>query len=160
MQTKLMLSVTAGLAVVLSQATPDIAKAQSRAALTGQVTSDAEGAMEGVVVSAQKAGSIVLTSVTTNEKGQYSFPADRLEPGKYDIAIRAVGYDLSGSATADVTRRRHHHDQSQAREDQEPRPSAQQRRMDDEHPGHGRTEGLPPQLHKLPHPGAHRALDP
>ena len=103
MQTKLMLSMTASFAFMLFQAIPQVANAEGRSALTGQVTSDAEGAMEGVVVSAQKAGSIVLTSVTTNEKGQYSFPADRLEPGKYDIVIRAVGYDLSGPTTADVT---------------------------------------------------------
>ena len=34
------------------------------AALTGQVTSDAEGAMEGVVVTARKDGSIVSTSAS------------------------------------------------------------------------------------------------
>jgi streptogramin lyase len=102
MQTKLMLSMTAGLAVMLLQTTSHVAMAAGQAALTGQVTSEAEGAMEGVVVSAKKDGSIVMVSVTTNEKGQYSFPGDRLEPGKYNIMIRAVGYDLDGANTADV----------------------------------------------------------
>jgi hypothetical protein len=38
------------------------------AALTGQVTSDAEGVMEGVVVTAHKDGSIVSVSVTTDAR--------------------------------------------------------------------------------------------
>src|SRR5215471_12872760 len=72
------------------------------AALTGQITSDAEGAMEGVVVTARQDGSIVSTSVTTDAKGRYTFPESRLEPGHYNIAIRAVGYDLPAPATANV----------------------------------------------------------
>jgi streptogramin lyase len=80
------------------------ARADSRApaAIAGQVTSDAEGAMEGVVVTAHKDGSIVSISVTTDAKGQYSFPDNRLEPGHYTLATRAVGYDLSAPAAADV----------------------------------------------------------
>jgi virginiamycin B lyase len=72
------------------------------ATLTGQVTSDAEGAMEGVVVTARKDGSIVSTSVTTDAKGRYAFPENRLEPGHYNIAIRAVGYELPAPASANV----------------------------------------------------------
>jgi virginiamycin B lyase len=102
MQTKLIMSMTAGLAVMLLQASPDLVKAQGQAALTGKVTSEAEGAMEGVVVSAKKAGSTVMVSVTTNAQGQYSFPDDRLDPGQYAIAIRAVGYDLDSPATTNV----------------------------------------------------------
>jgi streptogramin lyase len=79
------------------------AAAQNRpAALSGQVTSDAEGKMEGVVVSARKAGSTVTTSVISDAQGHYSFPADRLSSGKYTIAIRAAGYDLAAPMTADV----------------------------------------------------------
>ena len=62
MRSKLMLSLMAGAAVMLFQATPQVANAQGQAALTGQVTSDAEGAMEGVVVTAHKDGSPVQTS--------------------------------------------------------------------------------------------------
>ena len=72
------------------------------AALSGQVTSDKEGAMEGVVVSAKKVGSTVTVSVPTDDKGQFSFPASRLEPGQYGLSIRAVGYDLEGPRSADV----------------------------------------------------------
>jgi virginiamycin B lyase len=75
---------------------------QPPAALTGVITSQAEGAMEGVVVTAHKDGSIVSVSVTTDAQGRYAFPENRLEPGHYNLAIRAVGYDISAPAAADV----------------------------------------------------------
>src|SRR6202158_4946883 len=68
--------------------------AQATDALVGQVSSPQEGAMEGVVVSAKKAGSIVTVSVVTNHDGRYRSPAARLEPGDYTMTIRAAGYDL------------------------------------------------------------------
>jgi streptogramin lyase len=76
--------------------------AQSVDALTGRVTSAQEGAMEGVVVSARKAGAIVTVSVVTDHDGRYHFPAARLEPGTYAVTIRAAGYDLDGKATAEI----------------------------------------------------------
>jgi len=72
------------------------------AALQGTVTSAQEGAMEGVLVSAKKTGSTITTTVVTDEKGHYAFPASQLQTGHYDIAIRAVGYILNGPKTADV----------------------------------------------------------
>ncbi|HLH95265.1 MAG TPA: carboxypeptidase regulatory-like domain-containing protein [Xanthobacteraceae bacterium] len=77
--------------------------AQSAVALTGKVSSAAEPVMEGVVISAKKDGSTITISVISNDKGQYSFPADRLEPGHYTLSARAVGYDLDGPNAADVT---------------------------------------------------------
>ena len=71
-------------------------------ALTGKVTSQAEGAMEGVLVGAKKVGSTITTWVVSNAQGQYSFPRDRMEPGKYAVSIRAVGYELP-STSVDVT---------------------------------------------------------
>ena len=47
------------------------------AALSGKIASDREGAMEGVVVSAKKAGSTITISVVSDAKGDYSFPAAR-----------------------------------------------------------------------------------
>jgi virginiamycin B lyase len=92
------------LAVGLSQVSLSIVRAEERApaALTGQVTYDAEGAMEGVVVTAHKDGSIVSISVATDAQGRYAFPESKLEPGEYKITIRAVGYDISAPTTADV----------------------------------------------------------
>jgi len=63
-------------------------------ALHGVVTSNGEGAMEGVLVSAKKEGSTIATTVVTDDKGRYSFPASRLSPGKYSLQVRAAGYDL------------------------------------------------------------------
>jgi virginiamycin B lyase len=77
--------------------------AQSTAALTGKVSSAAEPVMEGVVVSAKKDGSTITVSVISDDKGQFSFPAGRLEPGHYTLAARAVGYDLDGPKAVDVT---------------------------------------------------------
>lgn len=71
--------------------------AQGPAALTGAVSSTQEGKMEGVVVSAKRPGSTMMLSVSTNAKGEYSFPADRLAPGTYDITMRAVGYTLKAT---------------------------------------------------------------
>src|SRR5260370_10219357 len=103
MRTKLMLSMTAGLAVILSQGVSHQAWAGTGTALTGQVSSAEEGKMEGVVVSARKVGSTVMVSVTTDAQGRYSFPESRLEPGQYALAIRAVGYDMDGRTTATVS---------------------------------------------------------
>src|SRR5260221_7907249 len=78
------------------------AQAQAAAVLTGQVTSSEEGAMEGVLVSAKKDGSTITVTVVTDAKGQYSFPADRLDAGHYAIAIRAAGYNLDGPKAVDI----------------------------------------------------------
>ena len=80
-----------------------VAQAQSGVALTGKVISEQEPTMEGVLVSAKLDGSSVTTTVVTNAQGVYSFPADRLAPGHYAIAIRAIGYKLDGPKAVDVS---------------------------------------------------------
>jgi streptogramin lyase len=72
-------------------------------ALTGSVSSVEEGAMEGVLVRAKGDGKTISTTVVTDHAGRYSFPASRLAPGKYTIDIRAVGYDLAGPVSVEVT---------------------------------------------------------
>ena len=79
-----------------------MAETPSPVALTGKVTSPAEGAMEGVIVGAKKAGSTIATWVVSNAQGQYTFPRERLEPGKYLISVRAAGYELT-KTSVDVT---------------------------------------------------------
>src|SRR5690348_6388507 len=73
---------------------PAMAQSHRPVALTGTVSSQQEGKMEGVVVSAKRRGSTIMVSVDTNAKGEYAFPQDRLAPGTYDITMRAVGYTL------------------------------------------------------------------
>src|SRR5215204_1722198 len=80
-----------------------VSSAQSSAALTGQVSSAEEGAMEGVLVNAKMAGSNKTVTVVSDAKGRYSFPASHVEPGKYTITIRAAGYDLAGAVTPEVS---------------------------------------------------------
>ena len=101
MKVAYILGVTTALALPLG-ATMLSADERASAALTGQVTSEAEDAMEGVVVTARKDNSIVSTSVTSDAAGRYVFPENRLEPGRYMIAIRAIGYELGGPTTANV----------------------------------------------------------
>ena len=85
------------------------------AGLTGKVTAGQE-ALEGVLVSARKDGSTVTVTVVSDKDGRYSFPAARLEPGRYSLRIRAVGYELDNNnpvsvaadktATADLSLRK------------------------------------------------------
>src|SRR6266704_2902629 len=79
-----------------------VAQAQAPAALTGQVSSAEEGAMEGVVVSARKDGSTISISVVTDAQGRFAFPAARLEPGHYALKARAAGYEIDAAQAADV----------------------------------------------------------
>jgi streptogramin lyase len=72
-------------------------------ALAGTVSSTEEGAMEGVLISAKKAGSTVTITVVSDAKGHYAFPAAKLEPGSYALRIRAVGFDLDAPRNADVS---------------------------------------------------------
>ena len=62
----------------------------SAPALTGRVTSASESAMEGVLVSAEREGSNMTITVISNASGVYAFPQDRLQPGRYDVTIRAL----------------------------------------------------------------------
>jgi virginiamycin B lyase len=103
MRNALLASTAAGAAALFQLGFAAPALAQSTAALTGSVSSAAEPVMEGVVVSAKKDGSTITVSVVTDDKGHYSFPAARLEPGHYTLGARAVGYDLDGPKAADVT---------------------------------------------------------
>ena len=70
-------------------------------ALAGKVTAE-QGGLEGVLVSARRAGSTVTVTVVSDKDGRYGFPAARLEPGQYSLSIRAAGYELGNSAPVEV----------------------------------------------------------
>src|ERR1700731_2698233 len=95
----LLFAVVAGAYAATSSAT---AKDQLAAALSGVVTSDAEGHMEGVLVTARAEGANMTVTVISDEQGRYAFPAAKLQPAKYSLAIRAVGYELAGQTVAEV----------------------------------------------------------
>ncbi len=58
--------------------------------------------MEGVLVSARAEGSTVSLTVVSDKEGLFRFPAGKLRPGKHSLAIRAVGYELDGSAQVEI----------------------------------------------------------
>ena len=78
------------------------AHAQAPASLSGVVSSQKEGPMEGVVLTVKKEGSNINISVISDDKGRFSFPASKVGPGKYTLSIRAVGYDLESSKSIEV----------------------------------------------------------
>src|SRR5438034_7293355 len=78
-------------------------RAQEPVSLTGHIKSDDEGLMEGVAVSARRAGSNMTLTAPSNAKGVYSFPQNRLEGSEYSITVRAVGYDLASPVTVAVS---------------------------------------------------------
>src|SRR5262245_61496776 len=89
--------------LVLAMSFSQHAQTQSSVALAGRVSSAQESAMEGVLVSAKKAGSTITITVVTDEQGRYRFPSTKLQPGHYALRIRAVAYDLEGPREIDVT---------------------------------------------------------
>ena len=102
MRSKLMLTFGVSTAALLFALIDQPIWAQDELALTGTVSSEAEGNMEGVVVTVGQPGSIVQVSVTTDAQGRYAFPLNRLVPGEYTINIRAVGYDIDTPTNAIV----------------------------------------------------------
>ncbi|HMI96138.1 MAG TPA: carboxypeptidase regulatory-like domain-containing protein [Micropepsaceae bacterium] len=97
---RMKVSLLLGAAVLMSA---NATHAFAATGLSGKVTSAKEGAMEGVLVTAKKDGANMSFTVVSDEKGQYSFPAGRLEPGHYSLKIRAIGYVLNGPKAVDVT---------------------------------------------------------
>ncbi|HEX3972904.1 MAG TPA: carboxypeptidase regulatory-like domain-containing protein [Stellaceae bacterium] len=66
-------------------------------ALSGTVSSSAEGKMEGVLVSATKTDNTITVTVVSDAQGRYRFPATKLAPGSYTLDIRAIGYVLGNA---------------------------------------------------------------
>jgi virginiamycin B lyase len=61
--------------------------------------------MEGVLVSARKAGSTITHTVVSGRDGRFAFPKGNLAAGRQEISIRASGYELDGPAVADADAR-------------------------------------------------------
>jgi streptogramin lyase len=79
------------------QAEPSLAQT-----LSGTVSSAAKGAMQGVLISAQIAGSPIAVTVVSDAQGRFRFPNGRLSPGHYTLRVRATGYDLAGLKTVEL----------------------------------------------------------
>ena len=113
----LMIVVASMAAILFAAVLRPVRAAQNSApaALMGTVGSQEEGPMEGVLISASKAGSTITITVVSDAQGRYSFPRNRLAPGQYSLSIRAVGYDIDGRGQVEVT------PQKTARADLDPR---------------------------------------
>jgi streptogramin lyase len=90
------------LAIAVVFVVPGRTQPSQSVALSGRVSSVEEGQMEGVLVSAKKAGSTITVTVVSDGQGRYQFPSSKLSPGEYALRIRAVGYDLDSPGTVDV----------------------------------------------------------
>jgi virginiamycin B lyase len=100
--TRLRLAISCILLLVL-HAGFNAARAQASASnLTGRVSSTAEGAMEGVLVSARKDGSNITFTVVSDAAGRFDFAPAKLAAGRYSLLVRAVGFELDGASTVDV----------------------------------------------------------
>lgn len=73
---------------------------QSSASLTGIVSSDAEGPMEGVLVKAKQAGGNIAITVVSDAQGRYAFPANKINPGNYTVSVKATGYEVPNRSMA------------------------------------------------------------
>ena len=160
MRSKLMLSFAASAAVVLFQPTSQTVWAQGQAALTGTVSSEAEGNMEGVVVTAKKARLDRRGQRDHRRAGPLRVPGEPPGPGRIYAQHPRGRLRHRRPDQGEGGAREDRHGRHQAQEDQESRQPAHQRRVDDEHPRHRRPEGDAAQLPGLSHPGAHHALDP
>jgi streptogramin lyase len=99
----LLKTLTISVVILLSAVYLIAVQGPASVSLTGLVSSQKEGPMEGVLVSAKRADSTITVSVVSDAQGRYSFPRNRLEPGQYSVRIRAIGYELERAGTVDVT---------------------------------------------------------
>ena len=67
--------------------------AAADAVLKGAVKSSGGASLDGVVVSARHTGKTFTTTVFTDERGNYLFPA--MQEGSYRVWAQAVGFETS-----------------------------------------------------------------
>jgi len=71
--------------------TEDGGPESGHAGLSGRVTFEAEGLMEGVVVTATREGATIAVSVVSDAGGRYDFAAGRLVAGSTcSLSVRSV----------------------------------------------------------------------
>ena len=115
--------------------------------------------MEGVLVSAKKAGSTVTITVVSDKDGRFSFPASKIEPGQYALRIRAIGYDLDNHKSIEVAAQK---TTTPISSSARPRISRRRCRTPNGSTAFRATIRARafPQLRRLPHARARHALDP
>ena len=114
--------------------------------------------MEGVLVSAQKAGSPITVTVVSDEHGRFRFPrrpafTRTLRPAHPRRGLR------SGGPASRRDRHRAGGRRDQAAADRRSRRATHQYRMAHEHARHAATEAAADRVHELSHAGTDRSLD-
>ena len=132
----------AGLSLIAFAVLPIATAPAQTAALTGQVSSAEEGVMEGVLVSAKKAGSTITITVVSDKDGRYSFPASKIEPGQYALRIRAIGYDLDNHKSIEVAAQKTTTADLKLRKTEDLAAQTVERRMDQQHAGQRPRKGI------------------
>jgi streptogramin lyase len=79
---------------------------QMPVALTGIVSSEAEGPMGGVLVKVKGVGTNLTVAVTSDHQGLYAFPRNTLQDGRYYVDVRAAGYDIDNQGWIEVSSER------------------------------------------------------
>ena len=105
----------AGLLVLVSETGIGSLPAQmaSQVALTGQVSSTEEGQMEGVLVSAKKAGSTITITVVSDQHGRYAFPRQQNGTGPLFLdESELLVTDLDGLGTVEISSAKEGHSRS------------------------------------------------
>ena len=160
MRTRIFLPGLAGFAVMLVLAASDIRSLaqENPVALAGQVRSTAEGLMEGVVVSAKKAGSTVTVSVISDARGQLQLSSEQTGAGSVfaQCPRRRIRDGRSRSRRRDVEQDCHH--QSHAAQGERPLLPAHECGVDVEHAWHRRSKGPSAHVCRLPHARTHRQV--
>ncbi len=115
--------------------------------------------MEGVLVSAKKAGSTITITVVSDKDGRFSFPASKIEPGQYALRIRAIGYDLDNHKSIEVAAQKTTTADLKLRKTEDLAAQMSNAEWINSIPGQRSAQGHVPQLRRLPHPRARHALD-
>ena len=152
--------ISAALAIALAGAGILPASAQTSAALTGQVTSAEEGAMEGVLVSAKKAGSTSRSPSSATRRAATAFPPPSSSPGNIHCASGRSATTSIVPPTSAWLRNRPATARPEAAQDRRSRRPALERGMARELPRQRPAEERDARLRGLPHARARGALDP
>ena len=106
----------------------------------------------------ERRASTVTISVATDDKGRFSFPASKLEPGQYALSTRAIGYELEGPSNAEMSAGQTANVEIKLGPTKDLTKQMSNAEWFASFPGTDRREQGHPQLRELPQPRPHRAL--
>ena len=93
---------TAAMTALLLQPQIHLGAQGTSEALRGTVRSQAEGLMEGVLVTLRGDDANHTVTVVSDAEGRYRFPRSHVGSGAHAVTIRAAGYDLTGAGRVTI----------------------------------------------------------